>query len=636
MRHSATPLLLALLLFACDLPRARRHENYALPLPAAQASQLNTGDAVVSYLRQRDADPTLCDPFANGAHVVLQTPRDLEDLADGIGRGARPSKWAECVHRMLGKMPDELAAVLLDRILHQYVLRIAYPELERDPPIMQQLEILRRVYTDRQPGKNASDAGRNATLTALRQLDDATLSPFGRQARDAALTVLYLERGLLPDGRPVTVESLDELASMQAEEELRIYARRIPDENLRTEAKRRLVRVRIAMSSFEELRSNSEAVEQRVMALGRNPVSLTENRPTSVDFDATAMPVRGISIVQDVGSQTARLASWREQRSNVSVVPPIDLRPVLSFTVPGFSAPLRLCAPPEELRVDPCVDPSQLSISLPFARIEADGRFRLAEQLDMSQVFHIAQTGPGFRIPIVLGGEPLVDAFWDVDFSTTGNAVFASGYGSPGPAVSVVVDASDPRFYHYVMTAYGRDYHVVIEPGEMGYFGVVAAGGNGEPGARGQDGYDGQNGQDGQNASCPNTQGTNGTNGSDGGPGGPGGPGGNGGPGGFVDAKLLCLAAQCAELEAQLTPTLRAPGGAPGRGGAGGNGGSGGQGGDGGNSTTCYDQNNSSYTVNGGSDGANGHDGVDGPPGPDGLAGPPGRVALDVQAVSPS
>jgi hypothetical protein len=625
-----------LILAACDLPRARRHENFSLPLPAAQVTQYNSGDAVVSYLRQRDADPSICDPVANGPHVVLQSDRDLEDLVDGIGRGARPGKWAECIHRMLGKMPDPAAAVLLDRVLHQYVQRIAYPNLEGDAPIMQQLEILRRVYTDRQPGKDPSEAGRNTTLLMLRQLDESTLSPFGRQARDAALTVLYLERGLLPDGRPVTIENLDELVSMQAEEELRIYARRIPDETLRREAQRRLIRVRIARSPFAELREDAAAVEERVMALGRNPVSLTSNRPTEVDFDASRMPVRGIAVVQDVLSQRARLVSWRDRRDNVSVVPAIDLRPVLAFTVPSFSAPLRLCAPAEELRVDPCVDPSELSIGLPFARIEADGHFRLAEHLDMAQVFHIAETGPGFRIPIVLAGEPLVDALWDVDFSTTGNAVFeGGGYGAPGPTVSLVVDATDPRFHHYVIEAVGREFHAVIEPGEMGYFAVVAAGGDGQPGARGQDGYDGQDGQDGQDASCPNSQGTNGSNGTDGGPGGPGGPGGNGGQGGFVDAKLICTQPRCAELVAELRPTLAAPGGAPGAGGMGGRGGDGGDGGDGGSSTTCYDDNNVSYTVNGGSDGADGNDGPNGPPGPDGLPGPPGRVVLDVQAVSP-
>jgi hypothetical protein len=620
---------------ACGLPRARQHQNHPLPLPADQVQSLNTGDAVVSYLRQRDADPAICNPVAAGPHVVLQTPRDIEDLVDGIGRGARPGKWADCVLQMLGKMPDPLAAVLLDRLLHQYVLRIAYPSLEGDAPVMQQLEILRRVYTERQPGKDASRAGRDATLAALHGLDETTLSAFGRQARDGALTILFLEQGLLPDGTPVSVESLDELLSMGAEEELRIYARRIPDPALRTEAARRLVRLRIASSPFAELRQDAAAVETRVMAMGRNPVPLSVNRPTEVDFDASAMPVRGISILQDVGSQTARLASWRDRRDNVSVVPAIDLRPVLSFTIPSFSAPLRLCAPAEELRVEPCVEARELSLGLPFAQLEDDGRFRLAGQIDMAQVLSLAESGPGFRIPIVLGGEPLVDAIWDVDYATTGNAVFSPGYGAEGPTVSLVVDATDTRFHHYVIRAYEREYHAVVEPGEMGYFAVVAAGGDGVPGARGQDGYDGSDGANGSNASCPNSSGGNGQNGSDGGPGGPGGPGGNGGPGGFLDAKLLCDPARCQALAAELHATLAAPGGSAGAGGAGGAGGRGGDGGSGGSSASCTDDEGQSYTVSGGSDGADGHDGPPGPRGPDGYPGPPGRVALDVQAIAP-
>jgi len=633
VRLLSTACLALFLTTACDLPRARQHENYPLPLPAATVMQLNNGDAVVSYLRQRDADAALCDPMATGPHVVLMTDRHIEDLVDGIGRGARPSKWAECIHSMLGKMPDPLAAVLLDRVLHQYVLRIAYPELERDPAIMQQLEIIRRVYAERQTGKNASEAGRNATLVALRELDETMLSAFGRQARDAALTVLFLEQGLRPDGRPVTIEGLDELAAMGAEEELRIYSRRIPDPALRTEAARRLVRVRISTSPFAELRNDAQAVEDRVMALGRNPVALSANRPTGVDFDASSMPVRGISIRQDLRAQNARLASWRDRRGNVSVVPAIDLRPVLSFTVPGFSAPLRLCAPAEDLRVEPCVDPRELSIGLSFAQIEADGRFRIAEQIDMSQVYALAQSGPGFRIPILLNGEPLVDALWEVDFSNTGPAVFAPGYGEAGAPVSLVVNAMDPRFHHYVVNAYGRDFHMIVEPGEEATFGVITAGGDGRPGDRGQDGYAGNNGNSGSGASCPNTQGTNGTNGTDGGPGGPGGPGGNGGPGGFVDGKLMCDPARCHVLAQQVRATLAAPGGNRGQGGNGGSGGQGGNGGSGGSSTTCYDDQNQSYTVNGGSDGQSGNRGTDGPRGADGMPGQPGRVVLDVQAV---
>ncbi|RLB44559.1 MAG: hypothetical protein DRJ42_31450 [Deltaproteobacteria bacterium] len=626
-----TTLSALLALTACDLPVARHHENHALPLPAARVQQLNDGDAVVSYLRQRDADPSVCNPTASGPHVVFTDPRHFEDLVDGIGRGARPDKWADCMHEMLGKVQAPDAAVLLGRLLEQYVLRIAYANLEDDPAVMEQLEVIRRVYSERQPGRDATPARRRATLTALRELDEEALSPFRRKVRDAALLVLYLEEGMLPDGRRVNIESLDELVAVGAEDELLIYSRRIPDEALRTEAARRLVRLRIARSPFARVQSDPRAIETRVMALGRNPVALAANWPTRVDFDAARMPVRGISILQDVRSQRARLASWRGQRQNVSVVPALDLRPVLTFTVPGYSAVLRLCAAAEELRVEPCVDARELSIGLPFAHLEDDGHFRIAEEIEFAHVLSLARAGPGFRIPILLSGAPLVDAIWEVDYETTGPAVFAPGYGEAGPPISVVVDSSDPRFHLYAINAYGRDLQVVIEPDEMRQFAVVAAGGNGRPGDRGQDGNDGSNGTNGTNASCPNTQGTSGGSGSNGGPGGAGGPGGNGGPGGSIAAKLICGPSRCPELMAELRSTLHAPGGSRGPGGAGGSGGRGGSGGSGGSSTTCTDADGQSHSVSGGSAGSDGSDGPRGAHGPDGLPGPNGRVILEVQ-----
>ena len=116
---------LALALCAGCYPSARHHQNYAPPLNASRVAQLNTGDAVVSYLRQRDANPSICVPSETQPHVILNHGRELEDLIDGVGRGARLDKWEACVHGILGALPPALAQVAVDRLLERYVERIA-------------------------------------------------------------------------------------------------------------------------------------------------------------------------------------------------------------------------------------------------------------------------------------------------------------------------------------------------------------------------------------------------------------------------------------------------------------------------------------------------------------------------------
>ncbi|HJL14982.1 MAG TPA: hypothetical protein RMH99_04960, partial [Sandaracinaceae bacterium LLY-WYZ-13_1] len=500
--------IVALVLGGC-LPRARHHTNHPLPMTAQRLASINSGDAVVSYLRQRDADPRVCVPDSTAPHVVLPNPRDLEDLVDGVGRGARLDKWEACVRGLLGVLPPDLASVVVARILERYAERILYPGLEGDGVLLAQIDTLRRLYDERPPGRDPTEEA-VATLVARLEDREAEASHTGRQYRDALLSVLYLERGLTPDGRPVSVEALDALARDGDEGALLVYSRRIPDPRLRQEARRRLVQVRIRTSPFDSVRANAAEVLARVLRDGRNAVPLP-SPPSSATVDPNAFPFRGLVVTQDVGAQRARLLSYVDDERNTSVVPPIELRGVVRFDVEGYARPLTLCASPEELDPTPCVAASEIGLGVPIATVEGDGRFRFLETISTAQVLELVARGEDeLVLPILFRGEPLTEARWPMRFHVSGPLLFQPGHGMPGTSVQVEVDGTGANVIATVR-ARSRRYRAVLEPSRLRELRVVAAGGDGRPGEPGRDGAPGQDGRNGRDASCPNTPGTDGT-----------------------------------------------------------------------------------------------------------------------------
>lgn len=611
-RHRTYLLAAWTLALAGCMPQARRHVNYPLPLTGERTAEINTGDAVVSYLRQRDADPAICNPTGLGSHTSLTTSRDLEDLVDGVGRGVHLDKWETCIQGLLQSAPPPLATVIVNRILERYVERITYPRLDADPALLAQIESVRRLYDQRPTGRDASPETIDELIEVLRA-EEADTGRTGLEYRNRLLSVLYLERGLLPDGRAVSVADLDRMFQEGEEEPLLLYSRRMPDEGLRTDARRRLVRLRIQSSEYEELREYAEVVEARVMAEGRMVVSPPE-AGRRVRFIPEGFAFRGLVVEQQVREQIARLLSFRESEENVSVVPAVDLRGHLLFQVNDFARPITLCASPDDFEVSPCIDAGEVGIGVPFAMLESNGQFRFAETIAMDQVLDLAREDE-FVLPILFRGQQVAEARWGMRFRTTGPIAFQPGYGEPGPEVHVDVDATGANVIYTIGT--NQPLYVVLDRDGLGGFGVVAAGGDGHPGEPGATGTPGRAGRAGRNASCSQGGATDGTDGGNGGPGGHGGPAGDGGSGGFIIATLRCRGARCGALRRDLAGTLAAPGGAAGVGGAAGRGGRAGPGGSGGASTTC---NGVSLEA-----GRRGRDGVRGPDGRSGPGGRPGR-----------
>lgn len=52
--------------------------TFPLPMTAAEFAGYNTGPALTTYLSQRDASPSVCDPHNAGPHFVNLTEDDAK------------------------------------------------------------------------------------------------------------------------------------------------------------------------------------------------------------------------------------------------------------------------------------------------------------------------------------------------------------------------------------------------------------------------------------------------------------------------------------------------------------------------------------------------------------------------------
>src|SRR5664279_1794833 len=92
------------------------------PLTAADAVQANSGAALVRYLAQRDASPSVCDfTLTSGPHLHHLTPDARGALVAGFRNGTiEPGVWRRCVKTMLPQLPGDDRASLVDAILGAY------------------------------------------------------------------------------------------------------------------------------------------------------------------------------------------------------------------------------------------------------------------------------------------------------------------------------------------------------------------------------------------------------------------------------------------------------------------------------------------------------------------------------------
>jgi hypothetical protein len=614
--------LLGLLGCAPALPR---------PMSAADLARLDSGAALVAYLGQRDASPAVCDPRSGGPHMARFDRDTSAALVRALEDGQiDPQIWRRCADAVVDGGSREEVVSLIDAAADGYRALATDRALETSPALQARLAVLQAGYIERPTGKDRDPATTAQGFDELRRaFFQGRFGPVAARFVGELLSVVDLERGRY-GGRPVDRAAIDDIAARRDETLLRRFADRLPAPELRDEARRRLIRLAIAASPFDEVKAQAEEVEARVMREGVNRISLAQQPAARATLDAKKLPARNVLVRQDVPHQTAALFGY-SNGGTLSVVPAVSLAGALWVDVAGLSRPITICQAPRRFDPTPCIAAGDVTIENPFAVADPDGTFHFRDRV--SEVEAVGATGAKnwFPLPIAVGGHRLSSFGWPLRFERPADLVLSPGFGR-GPDLKVAVSRVDPTVLAFTVTNGGSIYRAVVEKSDLPAFHVISRGAAGAPGLDGMAGSDGMAGFDGSSASCPSMSGGDGTRGGDGGNGTDGTNGGDGSDGGDIQVDVDCGVLACGADDVNLL--LRAivsQGGAGGAGGAGGRGGRGGRGGSGGSGTTCTDSTTGeSSSLSGGNAGMNGMDGSAGSSGRDGAPGRPGRVRVHV------
>ena len=603
-----------------------------LPVTATQLAERSTGGTLSTYLSQRDASAAVCDLNARGPHIAALDA----DVRQGFMRGLHdgridPTLWRQCADRFVRSTDAESGALLLDDVARFYRETIFNALIESDQLAQQRLSALQAVLaggpgTSRPHPRAAADL-----LTALRRaLARNGLGPVAQRYANALIADVETLSGVR-GGQPVDIVVLDELLRAKDESTLRRYATRLPDSVLRTEARRRVIRLHIEQSSFQVVRDSAAAIEETLMRLGMNPVAMTEHPPLRGTLDEGLL-ARRVVVRQDLQRETATLVAMIDDENGISVLPEVPLKGALHLELEGVDGQVTLCDSPEALNPDPCVPPSAVTLDSSLAYLEPDGSIRFVDHLSAHDAVALATTGDRLVVPILMRGQRVTTLEWQLRFETPHDLVFAGGgLGGSGPDLHVQLEMLSHGRLSYAISRGSRQYVAIVERDHASDFHVITRGSEGERGRDGSAGSDGQSGMTGTSASCPSFAAGDGGRGGDGGAGENGGAGGSGGNGGNVVVDIVARGAAADDLVALVRRAVLSRGGAGGPGGSGGNGGRGGAGGSAGAGTTCVDSDGKTTFLSGGQQGFSGTDGRSGFNGLPGSDGQGGRITVHVQ-----
>ncbi|HET9620804.1 MAG TPA: hypothetical protein VFP84_05540, partial [Kofleriaceae bacterium] len=463
--------------------------SYRLPLTPTQVAQAGEPGALVRYLGQRDADPAVCDAAIAGPHVTADA-RAGRALLGALQSGAvEPAIWQACVDRILANAGSDAQAALLDAMLHTYRALVGHPSLERDPMTQARLAALTAVYGERSPDIRVPAAAAAALAAELRKTA-RTLGPIGKRSAEQMIATLDVEHGVWGT-RVIDPAFLDELATPDYEPFLGFLSQRLPDPALRSEAKRRVIRLHIASSAFYEVQEDAGHVEAMMMELGKNPIAPRLQAPTAAHFDASQLAIDHVIVSQDVRAQTASLAGAPPAGTGGPTVPSFALRGALALDVTGVSQPITLCGAASELDVAPCLLPGDLAIDSPYVRLDSDGTLQLASALTAAQVVELARGRHELAVPLTIAHQSLTDLRWPIAFAIPDPFIAAGErFGAPGPALNVIVEQRDDVLIYAIDT--GHAIHWAVVPvAAAAQFAIVSRGGHGAPGRQGKDGADG-------------------------------------------------------------------------------------------------------------------------------------------------
>jgi hypothetical protein len=558
----------------------------------------------------------------------------VQGLIDGR---IEPGLWRRCVDAAFAGASPEGAAMLLDAVGRGYRLVIRRGEIETSTPLRTRLATMQSLYLERPLGTNGHAVVVSPMFDELRgALQAHRLGPVATRFGEELLSVVDLERGIY-QGRAVDVAMMDDLYARRDEATLRRFAQRLPRQELRDEARRRVIRLAIDASPFPEVRARRADVEKRVFDQGSNAISLGEQAPLRARLDSQKTPMREVIVRQDVTNQTASLLGVGGDPRNISVLPEVSLRGTLWVDIRDLSRPVTLCSPASAMDPSPCIEPSEVRIEQPLAYLDRNGAFRFVDHMAESDAVTLAGKGRVFAFPISVGGKRLLTSEWPLRFERPENLVFSEGRSGQGPDLHLTFVPIEAGRFSFTVTSEGLTFRAVLEGADLPAFRVISRGVAGGDGLVGTSGSDGGGGLDGSSASCPGSSGTDGSPGGDGTDGGPGGDGGAGSDGGNIDVEMLCGASACTQdLLSTVRQVVVSEGGAGGRAGRGGSGGRGGRGGAGGSGTTCTGADGMTTSLSSGQSGMNGRDGTSGMDGHDGPPGQRGQVRIGVGKERPN
>ncbi len=613
-------------------------ESFPRPLTATRTAQLSGGAALVHYLGQPNATATICSRDSRGPYIGSKrsmTRSDLDALTGGLANGdVAPELWRRCAGALLASLSAPESASLLDAMGMAYrtLLRDSDFEKPGGGAIRARLESLHQVYVFRPTGVEPHPATLADLLADLRDaLSHSHLGPLATSYGDDLLATVDLANSVW-HAQPVTRATLDVLQAQKDEALLHRFSLRLADPELRTDARRRIVELHLAASTWPEVREHAAEVETAVLATGRNAVDLAQHPPLRASLDLSRSPIGGVLVRQDVRAQVETLLGYGGKAPGLSVVAELDLHDALNAELSGVSRPASLCAAPEALDVTPCLLPQAVVIDNPVAYLDGDARLHLSERVSSRTMAALVSDHANLSLPIEVGGRALVTSEWPLYFERPESLVFRGSMGEPGPKLRVGVEQGEAGRLVFTVEGEGQPLIAVLESRDAhdpkSPFAIVSQGGDGADGNGGLVGANGSDGSPGSSASCPLFAGGNGGGGSDGGNGGNGGNGSSGGAGGDIAAVVTGkpVDSDPGALVGLLKRIVRSEGGRGGEGGAGGEGGQGGRGGAGGSGTTCTNSDGSTSTLAGGLPGHDGTNGMSGQSGSHGTDGSPGNV----------
>jgi hypothetical protein len=591
-------------------------EVFPRPMSAAMVAHYNSGAALTAYLAQPGAQPEVCDMQRHGPHIRRLWAKDGEALVDGLIEGAVPPPvWRACVNALLDSAPPTVLREFMHEAGYGFRELIGQTQLESNPRAQAALLELNHLYLERPHTLQPQPEIARKLFAELREaLAKQRFGPLGTKLGTRLLEAYDLEHGLWK-GHALDVAALDDLFNAQDAAALHLILSRGSSELLRSEAKRRLIRLHIAASQFAEVKADPAGVEETLMRRGFNAQSPETHRVVSGNLDP--LPWQSVIVYQDFERQTANLFGRGPSYDGASELP---LLGALHVQLEGISRPITLCADPDALDPTPCLLDENVSVGEQYARVH-DNALQLRTGIRIADALALARSGGKLDLRVRVAGVAIDNYALPVHFDRRDRvlAFYADDarYGEPGPALRVVVDCPNSELLSFTASEGGEARSAFVPVAALQNFALESRGAPGHPGAVGSSGWSGSSG-----AACQDGQ--------SGGNGGMGGPGGPGGDGGDIRVEIACrdgvhAGVGFALLRDALWRSVHSLGGPGGPGGSGGRGGRGGSGGMSRSKRTHLDRDGREVVddpgCSAGHNGLSGFDGASGPPGPDGRPG---------------